>query len=337
MNTPRISPWISPRIIAALGVTALTLTGCAQLPTAATPTPGDGEPLVVEPVQANAVVEAAGAVLQGATDPATVDLTALATRVSGPELEFRTAAHTIATAGATPPATGAADDYTAISSILPRDDGFPRWFATVTDAGADQAPSLVVFRTDSARDPYTVWASPSLLPGAALPTLAAPADGVATVAADEDTNLPAAPRTIVDHYADVLTNGDSSEFVGEFGADAYRDGVQAAVEADTSAVEGAGGTFEQDRTVVPDSTLAVRTRDGGALVVAAYTWTTVLGIPDRAISGTLDPAFAALAGRDTAQTTTVERRSVVVFSVPPGQGAVQLIALESGLVSVTGE
>ncbi|WP_432564727.1 hypothetical protein [Kineococcus sp. SYSU DK003] len=320
-------------LAAGIGLLAL-LSSCAQLPTATAPTAGDAQALVLQPVQATRVVDAATAVLTAAADPATSDPAALAARVGGPELQFRTAAHTIAAAGATPPPTGGADDLTAITSILPRQDGFPRWFATVTGAGADQAPSLVVFRSASAREPYTVWATPSLLPGASLPTLAAPAGGVAVVAADEATNLPLTPADLAAHYADMLTAGDSSRYAAEFAPDAYRQGVADATAAERSALEAAGGRFTQERSVLPDGVLAVRTRDGGALVVAGYSWSTTSAGPAGGQAGTLDPALAALAGTGQALEATVTRQEVVVFSVPPGQGPVSVVGAESGPVSV---
>lgn len=328
------------RRLGALGaglLAATVLAGCAQLPRASAPAASDREALVLEPVQATRVVDAATAVLAGAGDPATTDLAALATRVSGPELELRTAARTIAAAGARPPATGGADDLTPISSVLPRRDAFPRWFATVTAGGADQAPSLVVFRSDSAREPYTVWATPSLLPGASLPTLAAPADGVAVVGEQEDTNLPLSPQAVVDHYADVLTTGSASAHAAEFTDDAYRDGVVTATAAEAQALQAAGGTFTQERTVRPDGVLSVRTRDGGALVVAGYTWATTSAGPAGGLAGTLDPALAALAGESQALRATVTRSEVVVFVVPPGEGAVTVVAAQSGPVEVSPE
>lgn len=335
MTRPTPNP---TRNLTALGaglLAATLLAGCAQLPRSTAPAASDREALVVEPVQATRVVDAATQVLAAASDPATVDPTALAARVSGPELELRTAAHTIATAGAAPTPTGGADDLTPISSVLPRQDAFPRWFATVTAPGADQAPSIVLFRSDSARDPYTVWATPSLLPGASLPTLAAPADGVAVVGGDEDTNLPLSPRSVVDHYADVLTQGTASEFTAEFSDDAYRDGVATATAAEADVLQAAGGTFTQERTVRPDGLLSVRTRDGGALVVAGYSWSTTSAGPSGGRVGTLEPALAALAGESEALQATVTRAEVVVFVVPPGQGAVTVVAAQSGPVSAS--
>ncbi|WP_432511609.1 hypothetical protein [Kineococcus sp. SYSU DK001] len=326
-----------PRVLApaaATAVAALLLAGCAQLPTATAPAATGREPLAVQPVQAGRVVEAANAVLRAGADPATTDPAALAARVSGPELRLRTAAHTIAAAGATPPPTGGADELEAIASVLPRQSGFPRWFATVTAPGADQAPSLVVLRTASAREPYTVWATPTLLPGASLPTLAAPADGVAVVAPDEDTNLPLAPQALAEHYADVLTAGTASEHAAEFTADAYRSGVESATAAEQAALAAAGGTYTQERSLLPDGVLAVRTRDGGALVVAAYSWSATVAGPAGGLAGRLDPALAALAGTADALSVTVTREEVVVLAVPPGSGQVAAVAAQSGPVSV---
>lgn len=329
------------RPLAALAslATATVLAGCAQLPVPSAPADSGREPLVVQPAQAGRVVAAATAVLDAGADPATADPAALAARVSGPELALRTAAHTIAAAGATPADTGGADDLEAITSILPREGGFPRWFATVTAPGADQAPSLVVLRTSDARSPYTVWATPTLLPGASLPTLAAPADGVAAVAPDEDTNLPATPADLAAHYGDVLTNGTTSAYAGEFAPDAYRSGVESATAAEVASLQAAGGTFTQERSVLPDGVLAVRTRDGGALVVAAYTWSTTSAGPAGGRAGKLEPALAALAGSQEALKATVTRQEVVVFSVPPGasggQVQAQVVAAESGPVQVT--
>ena len=330
-----------PRERAARAATALLavglLAGCAQLPVvdAPAPAPAGREPLVLEPAQATRVVAAATAVLEAGADPAAVDLEALGTRVSGPELALRTAAHAVAAAGATPAVTGGADDFEPITSILPRQEAFPRWFATVTAAGADQAPSLVVLRSPSAREPYAVWATPSLLPGVSLPTLAAPADGVAAVAADETTNLPLSPRAAAERYADVLTRGAASEHAGEFAPDAYRDGVETATRTESEALAAAGGTFTQERSVQPDGVLGVRTRDGGALVVAAFSWSSTSAGPAGGRSGTLDPALAALAGRTEALSATVVRQEVVVLNLPPGGGTVSVLAAESGPTSVT--
>lgn len=333
--TPSRTPSRTRFRLAVAGGALLVLTGCASLPAVQAPATGDQVPLVVQPAQATRVVEQVQAVLADASDPAAVDLDVLAARTEGPEFDLRRAAATTARAGATPPATGAADDLDPQTAVVPRTAGWPRWFATVTEDGADGAPSLVVLRSADAREPYRVWASPSLLPGASLPTTGAPSDGVAPVALDEDTNLPATPADVASRYADVLLAGDGSAFAAEFAPDSYREGTTAALAAQTAALEASGGSLTQEREVLPDSVLASRTRDGGALVVAGYRWTVVSRGPDGGVPGPLDPALAALAGTDRALAATVVREEVVVFSVPPaGAGSIGVVAVQSGPVAV---
>ncbi|NAZ87956.1 hypothetical protein, partial [Kineococcus indalonis] len=286
------------------------------------------------PQQAARIAEAATAPLAAATDPATADLQALAARTAGPELELRRAAATIAAAGATAPAVSA-DDLDALSSVLPRQQGWPRWFLTVTEPGPDRKPSLVVLRSASAREPYRVWATPSLLPGASLPTTGAPADGAAVVGADEDTNLPLSPQQAVDRYADVLLRGDASEFAGQFAPDAYRTGVVDSAAQQTRALEAAGGSFTQERTRLEDPVLAVRTRDGGALVVAGYRSSVTAAGPAGGRPGRLQDAAAALAGRPDFTSVTTVVQEVVVLALPPGQGPVSVVAVQSGPVRVS--
>ncbi|WP_432573723.1 hypothetical protein [Kineococcus sp. SYSU DK005] len=322
--------------LAAACAALLALPACARLPAPAAPPaagPGGQAPLVVQPQQAARIAAAATGPLAAAADPATADLDALAARTTGPELDLRRAAATIAAAGATPPAAGA-DDLDALSSVLPRQEGWPRWFLTVTEPGADRKPSVVVLRSASAREPYRVWATPSLLPGASLPTTGAPADGAAVVAADEDANLPMSPRAAAERYADVLLRGDDSAFADQFAPDAYRAGVVGSTEQQTSALEGSGGSLTQERTPLPDPVLAVRTRDGGALVVAGYRSSVTASGPEGGRPGRLQEAAAALAGRTDVTSVTTVVEEVVVLALPPGRGPVSVVAVQSGPVEV---
>lgn len=317
-----------------LAVGAGLLAGCAQLPVVAVPVAGGQIPLVVQPAQAERIVAVATTVL-GATDPATIDLGVLATRVAGPELDYRSAARTAASAGAVLPGTGGADDLEPLTSLLPRQERWPRWFMTVTQPGSDRAPSVVVLRSASAREPYRIWATPTLLPGQALPALVAPAEGVAVVTPDEDTNLPMTPVEVADRYADVLTTGDRSAYAGQFGTDAYRSDVSASSMREREALTAAGGSLLQEHTLLPGSVIAARTRDGGALVVAGYRWSSTAAGPPGALAGRLEAPLAALAGRPDARRAVVVREEVVVFAVSPGdKGTIDVLATQSGVVSV---
>ncbi|NAZ83097.1 hypothetical protein GTR02_14855 [Kineococcus sp. R8] len=319
---------------AGLAAGAVLLAGCAAVPPVPAPATPSATPVVVEPAQAARIVTAASDALRAADtagDPAL-----LAQRVTGPEKDLRTAAFAVRAKGAQPAGTGAADELDPLTSMLPRQEGWPRFFLTVTDPGADEKPSLVVLRSDSAREPYRIWGTPSLLPGVSLPAVDAPSAGVEVVAPDEDTNLVAAPQAVADRYADVLTKGGASGFAAQFADDPYRSEVTASVAAQTAALSASGGTLTQQHTVQPGSVIAVRTRDGGALVVAALRWESTSTGPAGGRSGTLDPVLAALAGRERATSATVVREEVLAFAVPPTDGGpVRVLAAESGPVSVT--
>jgi hypothetical protein len=281
--------------------------------------------------EATQVLDAA----EQAQDPA-----ALAVRVVGPEQELRAAAYAIRRAGATPAATGAADDLTPQTWLVPRQSAWPRWFVSVTQPGADRKPSMVVLRSESARTPYRVWAQPSLLPGASLPATAAPVDGVVALKTASAAGLVASPEDVAIRYAQVLDAGPASPLAGQFGADAYRDGVQASTVQQSDALRAVGGSLTQQRSVVPGSVTALRTTKGGALVFAELRWQSTLTGPPGGLAGKLDPAVAALAGRPEALGVTLVRDEVLVFEVPPAgaSGAaakVQLLAAESGPVSAT--
>jgi hypothetical protein len=111
--------------------------------------------------------------------------------------------------------------------------------------------------------------------------------------------------------------------------------VRTAARTEADALRAAAGTFTQERSVLPDGVLGVRTRDGGALVVAAFSWSSTSAVPAGSVRGRLNPAFAALAGRSDALEITVVRQEVVVLGVPPGRGTVTALAAQSGPVSVT--
>ncbi|MFB9375403.1 hypothetical protein ACFFKU_05665 [Kineococcus gynurae] len=308
----------------------LPLAGCAQLPTVSTPPAPERVLPVVAPAQAARITTDAVAGLQSA-DPV-ADPTAAAERLTGPELDLRTAAARIAAAGGTPAATGGADDFDPVSSLLPRQEDWPRWFVVVTGAGADEKPSFALLTSESARTPYKVWATPSLLPGVSLPTTDAPSAGADVVAPDEDTNLVASPQQVAERYVDVLLRDTESEFVEQFAEDAFRSGVEEAVQRDTASLQAQGGRFEQTRELLPDSVRAVRTRDGGAIAFAAMRWSTTQSGPAGGRAGTLDAATAALAGREQARSVTVVRDEVVAFAIP-AQGTVRVLAAQSGPVS----
>ncbi|GAB7190456.1 hypothetical protein NUM3379_11620 [Kineococcus sp. NUM-3379] len=317
----------------ALVAAGCVLTACAQLPAPQPVAPPAAPPPVVTPAQASRIwgeVVDAVAAADAARDPAL-----LPDRVTGPEQALRTARYTLQRAGVQPVPTYAADELRPQAAYVPRLAGWPRWVVGVTRAGPDQLPSLAVLRSQGPREPYRLTASPSLLSGATLPPAGAVAEGVEAVAADDGEGLAASPEQVAERYGDVLLRGAASEFATFFADDSYRPQVGAVTLRDGDAVRAVGGTYEQRRSVVPGSVVALRTTDGGALVLAAYDWTVTHTVPPQARAGELTPVLATLAGRPSVQGAARVSAEVLAFVVPPaGAGPVRVVAAESGPVAV---
>lgn len=325
----------------ALAVTAaLTLAGCA--PDLPQPAP-DAAPAVPPPAttieQADRILQSVGAVL--ATGDAALSAAELAPRVSGPALASRTAEYAVATATAgAQPVTPL--PVTAQTLVVPSTTEWPRTQVVVTEQPDDlTSPRLLVLRQESPRAAYTLWGWARLLPGAQMPAMATPAVGSPPLPADAP-GLVATPADVAAQYADVLTNGDASAFVGAFATpDPFRAQVEAG-RARNRQNESQGGTYTEAYTSVPDQVFAHGTADGGALVVASIAGSSNLTasgasitVPAElvAVSGGALPPGAVL--RNSLAVTYTD---VVAFYVPPAAAPapVRVLGAEHSYTSATG-
>ncbi|PPK98642.1 hypothetical protein CLV92_101341 [Kineococcus xinjiangensis] len=313
--------------------TGVLLAGCAPTPVPQAQVETAAPRPVVTPEQATRISQAAVEAVADAD--AAADPALLTERVAGPELALRSARYAAARAGAPAGPAYGADVLEPLSAFVPRQEGWPRWLITVTQPGPDRLPSLALLRSESAREPYRLWASPSLLSGVSLQPAGSPAAGVEAVDPEGAAGLAAAPSEVAQRYADVLLRGPDSLHAAEFAEDSYRSEVAVVTRADAEAVRAAGGTYAQERALVPGSVVAARTDDGGALVMAAYDWSVTHSLPPEAGTGRLAPVFAALAGREAVRGATRRWVEVMAFAVPPaGSGPVRVVAAQHGPVAV---
>jgi hypothetical protein len=195
-----------------------------------------------------------------------------------------------------------------------------------------------VFRSLTARHPYGLWGELSLLPGASLPDLASPLSGTPLVAGADGQGLVKAPAAVVADYARALTAGSTA--TSGFVPDQFREQVAGQTAADRRNLGGRGladvGNLHRPSA---DGVLALRTDDGGALVVAALDQ--LYDVRVRAARGQVklvDPALAALAGVSSIG-RSLRRTSVetLAFRVPPaGGGPVSVVAAAKADVSAVG-
>jgi hypothetical protein len=223
--------------------------------------------------------------------------------------------------------------------LLPAAGDWPRWIIAAGTLPGQSTPVLRVLRSLGPRQPYGLWGDLALLPGASLPSVATPFTGTPLLAPDSAAGLVRSPSGVVQDYASALMSTTASGPGSRFAPDLFRQQVAGQLAADRRLLAN-GGVARVDATHRPsaDGLVALRTADGGALVVAALEQLYTVTVRPGSGQVTLDADLAALAGRPrigrTVQRTSVE---TVAFAVPPTGGSrVTVLAAAKGDVSAVG-
>jgi len=313
--------WKATPVLAA----GLLLAGCAE------PLPQPvAEPVSVAPAltsdQDTRILEQVNAVL--ATADAARNPMRLSERLTGPALAVRTSQLEVAAQREDDElVTELPSTYQQI--IVPTTETWPRTMYAITDVGEALAPPrLLALEQASPREPYKLWGWVQLRPGVAMPAFADPRVGSAELSPD-DGSLRFTPREVVEQYADLLTNGDASPYVGNFEPieeDTFRSFLGTWISAQEQALQGdrVRGTYSFTVRPLPDTEIkAIRTvlmdgTDDGALVLFALEADERLEAMEGAI---LTPqtmtAKALLEGATFTNVLTARYLDMVALYVPP--------------------
>jgi len=339
-------------LLPVLVVGALALSGCSAdywpssdggpaatpTPTASTAAPQADEiqPPVLTSNQAERIVERIAAT--AAEADAALDADAAAARFTGPALEQREAVYAIrdedpAVAG--PVAIPSGD----VTLTLPQQaDAWPRTaFVVVQGEDASVAPVALTLVQEEAREPYKVLYLTSLEAQASLPTVAPAAVGAARLAPDVKL-LKVQPGEIAADYADILRNGDESEFASLFQSegDTLREKIGKPYKDAKRESLPSTATIDYTSTVADSPAVALATNDAGAIVSVALE--EVETVKPAADGAEVNPAgqVKTLLGIDKS-TKGVEATYGVqlLFSVPPvgSDDGVVLLGFSQSLVS----
>ncbi|MFE7507521.1 hypothetical protein [Promicromonospora sp. NPDC057488] len=312
---------------AALAVTSLLLTGC----TTELPVPVADAPVVaavVSETQERKILEQVTAVVDGAKGDE--GSKALEERLSGPALELRRAEMRIAAAGDEKALAGLS--LAGRQLILPSEQGWPRSSFVITEQPDKKTtPLLAAFEQPSPRDQYKMWGFVYLAPGVTMPQFAEAKLGSPAVAAD-DTSLKISPQDVAQQYASVLSIDDRSKYAENFGDDDLRQYLRNTGESYLAAIKKedkeAKGTFEVGYEPTKDPVKAVRTADGGAVVLAALVSQETLQAEKGWRLTPSTPSAKALWGN--AKGTAVMKvvyRDLVALYVPPADSSDQVTLL----------
>lgn len=332
----------TPRLRRHLAGTALAVAAGLGLAACANPVPEpapDAAPAVPPPAltvaQSSSVLDQVGEVL--AAGDAALDPAGLDARLTGPALAIRSAEYVRATATGGERAPVALP-MTAQTTIIPDTDAWPRTQMVVTEQPDDlQAPLLLVLQQAGPREPYKLWSWARLGPSVQMPATATPEEGSEPVAPDDDSLL-LTPTEAMAQYADVLTNGDASAAAATFPADFFRTAITEARNQTVASLQAVASVTE---TVAPEegAVTALRTADGGAVVVGQLTTVTTATLSQGSITLN-DPFDAALSGKESVSSNLVRTwTDVVAMYVPPAGGAetVTVLAAEHARTAVSGE
>ncbi len=321
-----------------LVVTGLALSGCtaqgapadlaAGVGSTATPTPTssldaarqaeDADPPVVTQDQAERIVSRVSEVATAADQ--SLDAAALAPRFAGPALQERTSDYQVRKAKpdiAAVPAIPAGD----LQLTLPQATvAWPRTVAAVVkDPDTEDAPTLsLTLVQDSPRDNYRVLYAMPISTTAALPDVAPAAIGAARLAADVKL-LAVQPDQLSAAYADVLNNGDASQYAALF--DPTDDGVRAQDakrKVDFPASIGETGTVEFAATADSATPVAMSTVESGALVSVTVQLGIVAKPTAEGAKVNANPEVQAITGlTDSAKGFDTVRTAQMLMYVPP--------------------
>jgi hypothetical protein len=167
------------------------------------------------------------------------------------------------------------------------------------------------------RDDYALWGWVQLLPGVTMPSFADPSIGSEAVAPDDDTLL-LTPTDAVAQYVDVLNLADGSGFAATFPDDALRQFLAQEAERHKAPLETAAGSRTMTFAATEEPVRAVRTADGGAMVMAPLSSLETFQVEE---GGTVSPPTEtqkALFGGSTATNVLkVGYSDLVALYVPP--------------------
>ena len=254
----------------------------------------------------------------------------LTSRVTGPALTVRTSQLNVAEIRDDDSLVTLLPD-TFQQIIVPTTATWPRTMFAITDVGDEfSPPRLLALTQDDPRDDYQLWAWVQLRPGVLMPAFAHVTIGSEELA-ENDTSLRFTPAEAVEQYADLLTNGDDSEYVDNFEPaidDPFRTFLYTWVTAQQEALDAdrVEGTFSLEVVPMPGEPVkAIRAANldspaepGGAMVMAALVSSEQLEAMEGAVlTPQTQTAQALLEGATFTNVLTATYTDMIALYIPP--------------------
>lgn len=310
---------------------AVVLTGCGPQywpssepsETEATPTPTSLEetlpPVALTEQQFERVLESTRTLVAQADED--LDGATAARRLAGPMLAARQTNYEVRRQSDELEALPGIPDGD-VQLLLPQQtESWPRTvMAVVAWENAEQAQATLVFEQTDARQNYRLVYQTTLASGVQVPAVASPSIGAASLP-DNTVLLQHQPGEITMAYADVLLNGNESDYASWFQQEgdalreqigkAWKDEQRAKPEFELTDLE----WFNSEDDQAP---LMLVTNDGGALLATSFTETQRITPAEDGVEVEAQAAPAILAGVEQSERGIEQTYQIqVLFAVPP--------------------
>lgn len=302
--TKRVTSWLALAVATALlGACADPVPGPVSAPTAEETTP------VLTPEQLSSALKTINDALQAAD--AKMDLELLDDRLVGPALAARTNSYNLAKVNAKEFPLANLVAPTATVSVSAGVD-WPRSIIEVTETPeGGQVPLLRLSQQADARSDYKLWGWVRLLPGATVPSTAAPEVGLVETGTPKFT-----AKEVIDSYTAQVTGG-AQDGAPVAISDPYTQAASTQVTEAMAATKDVG-TVKTALTGGKDEPVSIPTADGGLIVFAPLEQTVTY---QRTVAGAtfqLQGAPAVLLGQDPSVygTVTVTYDVMLAFVIP---------------------
>ena len=260
----------------------------------------------------------------------------LAERVAGTELEVRTQNYKIRSQVGAYESRMPVRSTKLLTTVVTSKREWPRQVLAVTQGDGNVVPQLLTLVQASPRENYKLVETTPLQPGTTFPSIER--GGTETLAANDKTGLLYSGEEALAGLADRLTSADSSF------KDKLVEGESSPYIADTLSYQaevvksGENGNFSFTHKVVPESTVAFRTADGGALVLGRLNFAfdgTPKASGDKLTIG--DDAAALAGGKETTTGMVLNFAESMAVYVPPAGSTdpIRLVAATRGLVGAS--
>lgn len=333
-----------------LGVTALSLTGilaaCGREsappavetgPSLASPTP------VLDDTRFQGILEQLVEAL-GAADEAR-DASLLPPRVTGSAAEFRQATYELIAKVEEHASALQRPSATLVVPVASTNEDFPRYaLALVNDSNESGLPFFVGLQQADARSDYTSWGWARQAAGVDMPSVPGTGTGAEQVAPDAE-GLVMPPAQALAKYAEILSHGhDNMDPEDQVAEDPFQQSVHQEIQTERQQInEGVDydevATVHEAYAVKEGEYLALRTAEGGAVVMGTLNSTRTLSVRSGSIAYEEDNLFTRVAGTKEFSTEIVRTYgSTVLLHVPTADSGqkIQPIGAYKVLLSVSG-